>query len=931
MATEPMKRLTIVYSPHYDGEVYLGDAPKAMGTIYVGNMGLMAFLEQRAGIHYNIKSDVEREADYRNAITSFLTDKKEVDDVFFSGAVKVDPFGVARKLLKWRDSLIMAGWDGTCSDENCSKLVALSEIEQYFQSSGSADCWRKLYEEYHRRDVLHGMVEKIRYDSTQMDIPFLIKETLSAIFHQGEVQFESNCCQQDMDVSKIKLLEFHDVNDAYEWIAQIQELPEDTVIVNRDNIRLNHTFYTWNMPMVGATLMQSNPQLLQLFKLSMSIFSRPLNIHNLLSYLQLPMSPIPSGLRYKLAKILLRNGGFGEKKKRDDDECRDDWDEAIATYEFKNKEGKVTPQARAKKLSLLNPIRADYGDGLAKTEIVSYIKSILDWINGFNADDDLPQERKHQLTELKSLLQSLQTSLNSEKDVMTYADIEKLILQIYRPMNYQLQQAEKGSLNVIRDIRSMAKPAKALIWLDCQQEDVEADPYDFLSAEEHAYLASKGAVIPDFAQHLEYARFEKIYKLNQAEQVILVKSFYDGTTRLGEHSIVAEANYMSKKELPKVKPQELFPMKEAKKETGSIDVYQPELAYEIGPVNYKGRKESNTSIDTLINYPFNYVMDYVALLPTPDDDQLKNPHTTIGLVAHHFFQHVIEDSHHDLTEMRRLTEEEFDKRLETAIDVTGLILRLDENATALNNFRSHLRESMMALIDIMEKKELTPVGCEIDFPEKKEDALDLDEIGRFGARIDFVLKNKNDQYVIFDFKWSYSNRFAEKLKEDLSIQLELYRQSVMATYPDKTVAGVGYYMMPKKQLITTDFDEIADMSLIKHIDKPAVTVTLGKRIQHSYDFRIKEIQKGHIEEAETMDIYKVEDCYYTHQEDANKEMCPLAVEIKEEGKKNAKEIVSIIKKSEYIFRPSKKPSFDDNKKEPSETPTSHPVLKGRLK
>ena len=53
--------------------------------------------------------------------------------------------------------------------------------------------------------------------------------------------------------------------------------------------------------------------------------------------------------------------------------------------------------------------------------------------------------------------------------------------------------------------------------------------------------------------------------------------------------------------------------------------------------------------------------------------------------------------------------------------------------------------------------------------------------------------------------------------------------------------------------------------------------------------------------------------------------------IKEEGKKNAKEIVSITKKSEYIFRPSKKPSFDDNKKEPSETPTSHPVLKGRLK
>jgi hypothetical protein len=214
-------------------------------------------------------------------------------------------------------------------------------------------------------------------------------------------------------------------------------------------------------------------------------------------------------------------------------------------------------------------------------------------------------------------------------------------------MNYQLQQAEAGSMNVINDVRLTVKPAKTLIWLDCQQEDTESDPYDFLSEEEREYLEAHHAVIPVFAQHLEYARLEKIYKLNQAEQVILVKSSYDGTTRLGEHSILAEANYLSEKKLPKVKPEELFPMMQIQKETGTIDVYHPELSYEIGEFNYTGRKESNTSIDTLINFPFNYVMDYVALLPSPDENQLKNTYTTTGLVAHHFFQHVIEDGHHD--------------------------------------------------------------------------------------------------------------------------------------------------------------------------------------------------------------------------------------------------------------------------------------------
>ncbi len=926
---EPKTTMTIVYSPYYDGEVFLGDAPEAMGTVYVGNMGLMAFLQQRAGIHFNIKSDVEREADYLNAMKTFMEDTKK--SVFFGGAAEVDPFGVARKLLMWRDSLMMAGWDGTCNDERCSKLTILADIDNYFQSNGVADCWRSVYNEYSKRSVLRGMVDKIRLDCTKADVPAIIQRTFDAISQYKDIVYESNCCEQEMEVDKIKLLEFHDVNDAYEWISQVEKLPKNTVIVNRDNIRLNHTLYTWNKPMVSAKLVQSNPQLLQLFKLSMSIFSRPLNIHNLVSYLQLPMSPIPSKLRYKLARILLKNGGFGEIKMRDDGKCRDDWDDAIATFVFMKDGKEASPQYRAQKLSLLKPVRADYSDGLTKAEIASYVKSMIDWANGFGADDDLPHERINQLAELKSLLHSFTTSLNSEKDVLMFSDIEKLILQIYRPMNYQLQHAEAGALNVIADVRSMVKPADTLIWLDCQQEDAETDPYDFLSEDEREYLKTHDAVIPNYAKHLEYARNEKIYKLNQAEHIILVKSSYDGTTRLSEHSIVAEANYLSRKRLPKVTFEKLFPMNDTKQETGKIDMYKPELAYEIGKIDYKGRKESNTSIDTLINFPFNYVMDYVAMLPSPDDDQLKNPHVTIGLVAHHFFQHIIEDGQNDLVTMRKLTEEEFDQRLESAIDVTGLILRLDENATALNNFRSHLKESMLALIDIMEEKNLKPVGCEIEFPENKSDVLKLDTIENFGARIDLLLKNESGQFVIFDFKWSYSKQYGEKLKDDLAIQLDLYKQAVAKTYPDKEIAGVGYYMMPRKQLVTTDFDEIADKKLIKCVEKAAATVKLKDKISHSLNFRMNEIMSGYIEEAEMMDIKDIADCYYAHQGDNGLEMCPLSVDEKGEGRGKSRKITAIIKESERVYRPSKKPSFDDDKKEPSETPTSHPVLKGRLK
>ena len=215
--------------------------------------------------------------------------------------------------------------------------------------------------------------------------------------------------------------------------------------------------------------------------------------------------------------------------------------------------------------------------------------------------------------------------------------------------------------------------------------------------------------------------------------------------------------------------------------------------------------------------PFNYVVEYIAKLPSPDEEQVKSTDVTVGLVAHNFFQHIIEDSKQNTSTMRELTNSEFEQRLKLSIDATGLILRLSENASTLNDFRVHLRESMLTLITIMEAFRLTPVGCEVPFPAKDEDSLEIDGIGQFGARIDFLMTNSSGQYVIFDFKWSFSKSYEEKIKKNLSIQLELYRQTVKTTYPDKEVAGVGYYIMPRKQLLTSDFDELPGKEIVKHI------------------------------------------------------------------------------------------------------------------
>ena len=929
--------MTIHFSIHFDGEVFVNSQTDLMGTIYVGPMGLLKQLELRAGLHTEIKSDVEREAEYLNAMTPC------VGGTMFENAFNVDKIGVAGKLLGWRDNLILAGWNCKCDDQEAKKLTILAAIEQNFHSNGIADAWVKVWDAYKSADMLNDRVDEIVIDCPWSEIPFLIQDTLDSISKNGvrvTKMVLENEKQAELDTSKVKVVGFEDVNDAYEWFAQIDSMPEDSVVINRDNVLLNHILYTWDKPLVHSSLTQTNPQLLQFFKLGMSIFSRPLNIQNLISYLQLPMSPIPGALRYKLSKMLLQHGGFGDKTKREDGEVRDDWEQTIHEFEFVNKEGKATTQARAKKMEFLSPIRNNYSHGISKDELIGYLDSLNKWAIGHYADDNLAEEKKAQLHELQTFISSFKTSLQSlfgEK--VQYSDIEKLVLQIYRPMNYALNQTENGAFCVVNDVRQIATPAKTILWLDCQDEDGEYDSYDFLTQYEKVYLCGHGVKLPDFANHLSIARKEKLRILSQADNVILVHSAYNGTTRLGEHSMIAEVRHTAGI-LPTCDKNSLFPMVETIQKTKDVDKFAPVAALELGAIDYKGRKESNSSLDTLIQLPFNYVVQYVAKLNEPNEEQLKNTHITLGLVAHNFFEHIIDDGKADgkvdLKLMRKLTKDEFEQRLENSIDATGLILRLPENASSLGEFRILLKDSMLSLIDIMDHLHLDPVGCEVSLPdEDSQEKLELETIGDFGARIDFLLKDSKERYVIFDFKWSYSKKFGKKLEENTAIQLELYREAVKQTYTDKDVAAVGYYMMPRKQLITSDYDEISGSKLIKHVDSADVTTTLIQQIKNSYEFRMGEIRRGHIEEAETMDIKDIKDCYHAKEKEKEKEkgkgLCPLSVTEKTKGSGQSKQLISVTKDSEYVFNPSKKLSFEDEKKEPYDIATSHAILKGRLK
>lgn len=952
--------MKIIYSPQYDGEIFLGNQPECFSVLYAGNIQLLNQLGLRTGIHVEPASDMEREAAYQQAMTS------PIKGTTFEKSFVTDPMGVAAKLLLWRDNLIMAGWNGKCDDKSLTKLQLLAETEKNFvdMPKGMADYWRTICECLQKKVVMRKAINEIQLDCPWSEIPALVQRCFTALNDYYGVKINKTIPDNldvNLNISKIKVAHFDDILEAYEWIAQVETMPRNCAIINRDNVRLNHTLYTWNKPAVHASLSQSNPQLLQLFKLCPCVFARPLNLGNLIAYLRLPLNPIPSKLRYKLARLLLKNGGFGDIAKRDDGQDYNDWDEAIKTYEDEVATDTEKQEKFNERKLYIEPIRnKKYDMGIGKTDLLTYLESMQTWLNGLfalvmNPDDHkkegktteqeenkngdaetkiqkniLSEEDIPQLKELKDMFSTLIKVVKDMSGTVSYDDIEKIVSRIYRPISYTLNQPEKDSLNVISDIRSMAVPADTLVWLDCQAEEVERDLYDFLSTAERNYLQGRNVLIPDFTAHLKVRRNERNRLLNSVTgNVLLVQSSHDGTQRLSEHSLIAEVKRLCHDHYKEEDAQSIHPKKKADTEVKDIDIFEPKMYYNL-PQNmsaFIGREESNSSLEKLIQRPFNYVMDYVAQLPMPEDEQVKSPYLTTGLVAHYFFQHVIEkgkamkasDIYND---MRQIVNSQYDQLLQNAIKAKGLILLAEENATQLHNFKWQLKESMLRLIEIMEHLNLNPVGCEINYPTKKEvsdpdkekETLKLDTIGEFGARIDFALTNDDGNYVIFDFKWSFSSRYEENLQKNASIQLELYKQAIKK-YLNKEVAAVGYYMMPKQKLYTPDFDDWEN-AIVK-VDAPAVTPSLFEQIQNSYKFRKEELEKGKIEEAE---LQNVTSCEY-FDKTGSENLFPL--ELKDKS--------TDIKNSEYVFKPNKKRSYEDSKKEPYEIPTSHPVLKGRLK
>lgn len=883
--------MRIVYSPYYSGGYYV-DLNKRkeslLGLKVCGSRELLSGLELRAGIVSQELSEPEQLIAFHEALS------ENISGTIFEKSFKKDEVGVSRELMAWCDTLLMEGWTPD-TDINTDKMRGLAKIVKGVKSKHISTRWLDLTRHLKSHCILHKDDHIEVHDTDH--IPAVIRMALEELAKQATVSYINN--EGEMPES-FMLYQFKTRSDAYQWYLSKPEVLENTdVTISSDNRILNNMAMAMGKPVVNSTATNSNPQILQLFKLGMSLFARPLNVYNLLSYLQIPGNPIGS-VSYKLARVLTEEGGINDR-----------WNQVIKEHDFADETGK---DKRAEKLAFIGMLNKDYeSDKILVADIKLYANKLAHWCDQSLRNNYIEEERKEQLVVLASFCRSLHQILPADGYISSEA-LKTHVDGIYRPQSFTHMKARKDSQNTVTSITQLADDANKICWLGCVGGTLPSNPFDFLNASELDMLQQKGIFLPSRSAFYTQQHMQEMEALKHVKQLILVTWDYDGNDRQEEHPLVTELKHRYKDSWDSHVSTNALPNLEEKK--GKIKVLEPQTSYKVSEKlkDIKREKESYTSIGTLIQHPFDYTMTHLLSLKEPQIGKLPDLDTTKGLVAHLVVEKLFETYGEQMAdEYQKMGETKIYQLMDEAIRQKGAVLLLPEYKLECQQYKTILKDSVTVLTTIIQNLHLQPVGSEVEVN------VCLDTIGAFYGNIDMVLKNANGDYVIFDFKWSESKHYSKDLEENKAIQLELYRKAAMKHY-GSNIAGVAYYLFPTMTMYTSDFPESDYIRRIK-VKTEAASRNLFEEIKNSYKYRREELNLGFIEDSE---MNSIEELKYT-KAGSTTPLYPLDVAY---GTKNLKSC-PYVKVDKPPFA-KKKANWNTIKSNPKEINTTHPILKGRL-
>lgn len=880
--------MRIFFSPEYSNIVYVkpeGGNNVMMDSVVVNTIGLINMLELRMGLHYADIPEQERMAHYYDAVCKYMATNP---DNVMADSFKVSGLSTAKSMLAWRDELRGAEWNFEGKDIS-DRISVLIGVEEYFKEFNGIDMSDRL-------NIATDRVSSQKLDCKDMTITMAVskdllkpttKKLINVLENNGaKIGIIANTSESDNNLSKVRQLitskqkgkiklekeddslqiwKFADDRLACEYLAY-NKMEDVDVWVNTDNKQMDNWMRLMDRALTGSVTADCTPHLTQLFVMGLGLWALPLNVNNLIEWLNMPVHPIDSFFRSTLADTIIQQGGYKN------DSCRKEIKQFIeGKFLYLDDEQKALPEEEQEKIRQKERKRREKlvaaflppqysSPTIKKNDVRQFVTELSSWSRQrahLIANEKGNEQWGEQLIAVSNMCDAFNILLGTINDEnIDYKTIDSWMSTIYEKGNYTNAVAERGCRTVVDSPSKIACAAEKVVWIGVDGDASQRQECAFLYPSEKKKLVQNGYMTP-WDEEIQNAYHEHMMmtplRMAKRQLILVVRERIGGEATLKHPLIVRLEQQVENMDdfvkYPSIGAEERHNVVPIEK--GKVDA---ELHFDHADKIKWPDHLSPTSIGTLAEYPFDYMMEELLKITSDGKSQMADLKTTTGNVAHAVIEELFsprdENGYAKPEDIAERIKKEYESAYKTILESKGAVLQLSENKFAEQLFHEQLRNCLDTLLKILRENNLKVTGCERHVETNMGLGLPqaMDKVGNIKDRdmignIDMTLEDNDHHPVVFDFKWtSWGKGYQNKLTENRSVQLELYRM-MLGTELKDDVNRVAYFIMPEGRLYSKEKFEGGQCMQVR----PENHDDIVTQLKQAAKYRKEQIGKGIIE------------------------------------------------------------------------------------
>ena len=818
-----MNGLRIVYGERLDGAAWPPcPATGSLGFAAVGPAGLLALVETFAGLSGPPVPAARRIALMRRRLAALVERPR-----FWSASFAVDPWAVAREILKWRDELVDAGWAATAIANPPGRLADLADLESMTDPAilpGRADRLAAAV------DALGTGIELPFQEIVVIDPPETIGpgigRLLKAVAERGVAISDRpagiGVGRQGTDLARVQswlasgqaesllgdgtFVILHGRSEGAEaeavadWLAAAPDDPETVVVLGAPSGMLDAALTRRGLPRFAHLPASPLRGAVQLLSLAFAVCWRPFDPAPLLDLLSLPQSPVPAAVARALAAALTEAPGRDGPR----------WSEAIETGRQRRRER--FEQEGLSEADLERRVRRDS-------------ERWLPWLNG-DLFDELPGMPAAVAREICGRVAAWSARVSSGEpgpvaavggfattlslviaeaglDPVPRVQLERMIDAVVADgVDAEHAAAEAGPWSHVFHPAQVWDEAGIVLWWGFGSDSAQRQA-EVWTDEEKAALRAAGCLPDDPATALarESAGWRRALLKARDRALLVVPPGARGEE--GAHPLLHELVPLlsqaphdvsfDAERLFEVERSELAGRQIGRSAVARRLLPQPRGSWSVAIGAIKPRSvEAATSIGLLLACPFAWSLHYAGRLRPSRRSEVPQGETLLGLLAHTLAAEIFQPGSPPSPEQAG---QRARQRLPALVDEMASPLRLPGAAADYARALSRLPVAMEALAQGLADLGATVIGAEVE----RDGADALAQGVTLNGRLDLLVGARTGEPAVIDMKWSRTDRYRrEEIQQGHAVQLAVYGR-ILGT--DGALAPGAYFMLSQARLL----------------------------------------------------------------------------------------------------------------------------------